>query len=70
MSAKIDLNTTTISSNTQAIDRLVQESKLTKKIAEEAREKVLVVEGKLQPINKQIEEHKAQLSLLELKETG
>lgn len=82
LTAKIDLNTSTIKDlgqkvndvgqkvniNTQAIDKLLQESKETKKTAEEAKERVLAVEEKIPPINRRLDDFKEQFALIELKE--
>ncbi|CAI7934907.1 Hypothetical predicted protein [Podarcis lilfordi] len=85
-SDKIDQNTTSINqntasinnlgqkvnTNTETIQKLLQESASTREIAEEAKEiataTVAEVQEKIPPLHKQLEDHKSILSMIELKE--
>ncbi|CAI5776284.1 Hypothetical predicted protein [Podarcis lilfordi] len=72
---KIDQNTTSINNlgqkvntNTETIEKLLQESALTRKTAEEAKDIATATEEKIPPIYRQLEDHRLTLSMIELKE--
>lgn len=73
-SDKIDQNTASINNltqqvnlNAQTIGKLVEDTTANRKIAEEAKQKVEEVQGEIKPMRKQIGEHQALLSMIELK---
>lgn len=73
-STKIDQNTASINNlsqqvnlNTQSIGKLLEDTASNRKIAEEAKEKVEAVQEEIKPMRKQIGEHQALLSMIELK---
>ncbi|XP_077776092.1 uncharacterized protein LOC144325741 isoform X2 [Podarcis muralis] len=66
LTARLDLNTASVASNTESINKLIQESSETRKIAESAKNTAEETREKLVPITKKVNEHDAALSLLEL----